>query len=214
MKNDKVKIIGICGQKGNGKSELYKAITTHLKSDKVVIINLPFAKRLKEVLAKFVSTMLEVDQEVADRYFYDPRFKETPISLFNASSRTLMQRFGTDFVRGINPNFWVDDVRNIITKNMHRLNYTEDKTIVYVVDDCRFFDELEMLRSLQADIIYISKEKHSKLYYWWIVLLNKIKGVHQSEMPLNIYKKDSELEYVNNGTLEDMRKWVIENINL
>lgn len=213
MNYEKVRVIGISGLKGSGKSEMCKAITNHLKDDKVIVINLPFAKRLKEILSKFVSDVLGIEKETADKYFYEPLFKEIPIDMFNASGRTLMQKFGTDFIRSINEDFWVDDVKRSILRNDGGRNFSSDKTIVYIVDDCRFLSELNMLRKIGATIIYVSDKSRPTWLLWLNILWKKANGIHSSEMPLVINKRKGELEYVNSGSLEDMRDWVKRYIN-
>lgn len=88
-------------------------------------------------------------------YFTDMDLKNESIDLLNGkTSRQLMQMFGTEFVRNmINPDFWIDRMRNKLTTGNTSLNITSGYNVV--IDDVRFANEAKLIRDLGGKVIYI-----------------------------------------------------------
>lgn len=102
------------------------------------------------------------------------------------SIRTLMTTLGTDImVKMINPLFWCSVFVNEYMK--------QDKPGVFIVTDVRQPIEIALMREMNARIIHITRE-------------TGIKDGHSTERGLE--KLDSEIEIINNGTLQDFLREV------
>lgn len=142
-------IIGICGQASSGKDTAADAIIK--KYPKYRKIKL--ADRLKDT----VSVLFDWNREMLEgctpksrkwREAIDTKFyKNTGIEI---SPRRALQIIGSDCIRDkIASNFWSAIIKNrILTKNIKNA----------VICDCRYPDEIEMIRSVGGIIMYINRD--------------------------------------------------------
>lgn len=123
------KLIGLTGRKFAGKTTVAKTLTPEF-------VQVSFAEPIRQML--YAIGVTEV--EMAD--------KETVIPRFGKSPRYMMQTLGTEWGRDlINPDIWI----NLAKAKIEELN-TKFPLLNVVVDDIRFDDEAEMIRSLGGAI--------------------------------------------------------------
>lgn len=143
-----VKIVGIAGKAGYGKTTVSKMIYELCPRTEVAA----FAAPLKGLLSV-------IFQDLTDYHLKDPVGKVTKTDLLNGHSpRELMQFFGTDFVREFDPNLWVklakkkiEVARQVPPRGRLKLN-------VLVFDDVRFENELELIRKYSGCIIHLERK--------------------------------------------------------
>jgi len=159
-------VIGLTGNIGSGKTTIAEYLVKNYG-----FIRLAFADELKRMLVK--AGILTPD-EVKEKTPY---------------ARRMLQLIGTELIRKqIDKNFWVkkldEKIKYLIKEGKER----------FVIDDVRFPNEAEYIRSLGGKIIRIKREIHCQKQNW---VLN-----HESEMYINSIPVDFEI--TNNGTLEKL----------
>lgn len=215
-----MKVIGICGVKKSGKSEVAKEIEKMYVGTKVV--RLPFASIIKQIMANFVSSVTNIQYNDALELFNNPDKKELIIKEIGTSPRVLMTSFGTDFARKLNPNIWVNAINNTINK-LNQLTYTHianngtivhsaNNDIVIIIDDVRFENELSFLRSINADIVFVARNFETlrpsplvKMIMYFKILFGKM---HISEKGLYHLISYTDIVIVNKGTLLELNEKV------
>lgn len=106
------------------------------------------------------------------------------------NGRTLLQRVGTDVVRAQRPNYWVEFIADILEMFPDEWDYV-------LIPDCRFPNEIEVLRQRSFDVTHVS-----------IVRENYDNGLtdaqrnHPSETALDNTPPDVVIP--NNGTIVDL----------
>ena len=129
-------VIGLAGFAGSGKTTVAEQIVSDLNRDKEMPagLRLPFAQRLKRVLAALV------DKE--EMSFEKP--EEKIARLYGDSDwdvRRFFTTFATEFCRDqIGSDLWVDVVAN-------RIHHLTEPTVV-VIDDLRFPNEFGLVQAL------------------------------------------------------------------
>jgi len=170
-------LIGISGLAGSGKDTFAKFINDKAIDDYRDVQLYAFADPLKEVC----SVLFNVD---IDR-FYDRDHKETIITEWNKSPRTMMQLVGTDLVRrGISDAFWIDRARSALN-SAH--------ASIFIVTDVRFENEAQFIRDSGGIMYHVKRDSVQQLD-------------HDSEQVLDFYNNDV-LVY-NNSSLSDLEKQV------
>ena len=148
-----MKLIGIAGRAGAGKTTIAK----HLK-EKHGYTRWSFADPLKEMLIN--SGMITYDEAYTEK---------TP------QSRWLMQKIGTDiFRKQVHPLYWVNKMRDSIEDTWEKVS------IPIVLDDIRFPEEAEMVRSLGGKLIMVKRTDH----------LDPTAGEHESECKVDTIECD------------------------
>lgn len=164
-------IVGICGLKGSGKDTIAdNLIKNH------GFIKLSFAKIVKDIVA----IMFGWERHLLEGDTKESRiFRETKCDFWSdklnrdITPRKMLQEFGTDIIRNnFNENMWVYCVEKLIKDN-------KDKNIV--ITDCRFKNEIDMIRSFGGKIYHIYRD----LPEWFVEYKNnkidKPKDIHPSE---------------------------------
>lgn len=143
-------IIGLNGKAGSGKTTTAKYLINRL-GDRHKIINLSFATPLKKLISELFNIPLSS--------FYDS--KETPIFIGNPGGlitpRELMQFIGTDLFRDSITQKW-PFIGNVWVNKM-KIEIMNNSTADFIlIDDVRFKDEAELIKSLHGIIINIYRE--------------------------------------------------------
>jgi len=177
------KILGITGYKGHGKDSLAHMVreqdsTWHLTH---------FAAPLKEMSMRVFNLSKEqvFDDKGKEELFLEPIFlddylsemcKETGLNILPRGMtahcpRHVLQYFGTDYVRSVSSNYWIDLLDRLIS--------VYDKVII---SDLRFLNEEKYLRSRDSFIIRVRR-----------VDLPRPTDPHQSEVEIASLRPDLEL---------------------
>lgn len=162
-----MRIIGLCGFKGSGKSFTANRIKAELETKIFGVKIISFADGLREMTYKLMGTDLNA-QEYSE--FKEKDFKmELSGKTISFTGRELLQKLGTDVLRKINDNIWIDIMKEKV------LSIKNDKSAdVIIIDDIRFENELEFVKSLRSNDVGIkvifSSSSLLALYYNILIL--------------------------------------------
>lgn len=189
-------IIGLSGKKQSGKDTAAKIIISLLKghTQNEILYNSSIVPtlsnnniqlyRFADAVKECASIILNVNKEL----FENNDFKQQKIGKDwgNLTYRDFLQKFGTEVGRAINPNIWLNVVKNKIDKNKHT-----------IIADVRFVNECDMIHEMGGIIIRLERNTG---------IIDK----HISETELDGYE---EFDYVveNNGSLGDLIR-ILDNI--
>lgn len=116
--------------------------------------------------------------------------------------RRLLQYVGTDIVRKINPDFWVDFIIDI-------LRFFENNWDVVLIPDSRFPNEIDRLIDAGWEVTHIRVKRPG-----YISTLTEEQRSHQSETALD--NVDPDYLILNDGSLDDLEisvnQYIKENI--
>ncbi len=195
-------IIAICGLQGSGKDTVGSYLI-----NKYGFTKLSFAGVLKDIVAIIFGwnrEMLEgATKESRDWREEVDSWWSKKLQIPNLSPRYVLQYFGTDLFRNhFHPDIWVICVERQLSKYSN-----------CVITDCRFPNEIEMLRSNGAKIIKITRGMLPE----WYQLYESDKiiepdGIHPSEYLWIKTKFDYEIE--NNTTIIDLENCIDSIIEL
>lgn len=135
-------IVGFSGRKGSGKSYIKDLLVEGLReATNYGVLDTAFAADIKRAMISIFGV------EMA-RYVYDPDLKEQPIPwLYNVTARSLMQKFGTEFIReNVSETFWIDTLQRKIDESSDR---------IVVLDDLRFQNEADFIRKNNGIIVRV-----------------------------------------------------------
>jgi hypothetical protein len=121
--------------------------------------------------------------------------KETIDLRYGVSPRVIMQKFGTEFVRKTVPGLWEKLMRDKING---------DPAKNYVIDDCRFPTEAQLVRDLGGIVVHLTNRKDGKVYKkkWY----EKLFG-HKSERGVKVMEGDIVID--NSGSLEYLKSQLV-----
>ena len=144
-------------------------------------ISVSFASPLKRMLGIFLSSAGYGHSHIENMLFEQ---KEEKIPEFGVTPRHLMQTLGTEWGREcIGPDVWVDVWKSSVQKWL-------DGGLNVVVDDMRFPNEWEAVKSLEGECWYVTRPRiHHE-------------SEHASEGALNDHGFDRRL--INDGKLPDL----------
>ena len=188
-------IVGFCGKMGSGKSTIADIFVKH------DYIKLSFADPLKKMICELFSIDKEFLQKnkmiekeyilhdidlkfMSDQTNIPLEFIIEEMSKINntfTSIRHALQYIGTDIIRKHNPDWHVNKVYDMILPN-HK----------YIIDDCRFKNEVEMIKKLNGTIWYIVRPKLDNL------------SNHESENSIK-WQEINDV-YINNGSIETLKE--------
>lgn len=204
------KIIGICGLKGSGKDTIAKIICDNDSS----YVTLAFADAVKDA----VSVMFGWPRELlSGRTIESREWREKPDEYwskafgFDFTPRRALTTIGTDIIR---PTF----LKNIWDLNVKKriLSDTEHN---FIITDTRFPNEINMIKDLGGIILRV--ERGERPEYWNIAeRYNNGEEITQYEKEILKEIHPSERDWIgidnpkhiflNNGTVEDLEKKVLE----
>ena len=177
-------LIGVCGEIGSGKDTVANILADNHGYQKIA-----FADKLKEacrVIFGFSNQQVYGTQEQ----------KGTVDPFWGFSPRSALQRVGTNAIRNIiGDDVWV--------KSLYLTLMANDMQGKFVISDCRFFNEVDMIRSLGGEIWCVERRKFTK----WERFVNRLKDIlglnHPSEQ---LWHRPELADRVvdNTGSLKDL----------
>lgn len=177
-------LIGITGHKFAGKSTVANMLSKILGYE-----TCSFADKLKDVtciLSGCTREQLE-DYDFKENELVPDYLRPYCLNAEKPTYRAFLQHFGSEVMRGINDNIWIDSTL---------LNCGENA----IISDCRFPNEAKAIRAQGGIIIKIVRDG----------LLRK--DTHQSEK--NVDNIAGEILISNNGSLEHLKAMVAEVANI
>ena len=203
-------IIGITGFIGSGKDTVAQMFVER------GAVKDSFAAPLKDLC----SSVFGWDRDMLEGDTVESRdFRETPdlywtrkLGIDNFTPRLALQLVGTDIMRThFNQSIWLDSLEYRIRKNS-----SIDQLVV--ISDCRFKNELDLIKQLGGTVIHVLRDE---LPQWYETAVHANKGsvpakhtmetrysnVHASEWKWVGYDFDYEIQ--NTGTLDDLEQKVI-----
>lgn len=173
-------LLGIVGEKRHGKDTIGDYLV-----DKYGFVKVSFAHPLKMMVKELFNFSEEqINGDLKEEI--DPRW--------NASPRKLLQIIGTDLFRNrmgdyfpnLKDNFWLIKAKNTID-DLRKIN----PDVNIVITDCRFPNEVEMIRSLGGKIIKVVRSSI------------KTTDTHESELYIrNMNDHDKLIK--NDSTIDDL----------
>lgn len=191
-------IIGVVGLIGSGKG----AVAEYLVNSKGYK-KLSFADPVKDAAAGMFGwnrAMLQGDtpesrawREEKDEFW--SKVLERPFS-----PRIALQEIGTEVGRNyFHPDIWLKALEKKILDDAGHSNY--------VIDDCRFANEIELVKKMGGKIIAVMRGEHPE---WWDVAYKQNSGLATSDDPRmeKAYKSihPSEWKWISRETFEGARK--------
>lgn len=199
-----MKIIGICGLIGSGKDTIAQII----KENNASVKHFSFAGILKDIISIIFDwdrALLQGDTVESRKWREEEdTWWSARLEIPNFTPRTTLQYIGTNVLRdNFHPDIWIAAIERRI------LQCAPDDIIV--ITDCRFPNEIDMLRRLGGKIVWVQR---GDLPDWCVNYI--IKGeiptqVHPSEYSWLNTKFDAVIK--NDGTLEELTKDVLPLLN-
>lgn len=152
-------IIGICGFQGAGKDTLSNYLVS-----KYGYIKFSFASATKDILSEIFGwerKLLEGDTNESRifRETIDPWWS-SKLSIPDLTPRKMLQMIGTNLFRQhFNHEIWVHIVEKKIIESL-KINPTQK----IIVSDCRFPNEIKMLKKMGAKLIFIQRNLPNWFY--------------------------------------------------
>lgn len=139
-------IILLSGKKKHGKDSAAGFLSEYFKGDQYSVNTFSFALSLKKAAAEIFQVPLY--------YFTSQEYKEQVLPDWNITPREILQKLGSEVGRNINKDVWVLNVIKKIEEFESNVTcgYDEHITPVSIVTDCRFSNEIELIRNRFKDI--------------------------------------------------------------
>jgi hypothetical protein len=190
-------IIGICGFQGAGKDTM-----ANILIKKYGFIKFSFASALKDVISILFCWPRELmkgdtDESRLWREKVDEWWSKK-LDIPGLTPRMIIQKIGTDlFSKYFNENIWV----HIIEKRIKDAGILQN----IVITDCRFPNEIELLRELGGKIIHI----HKNLPLWFDNYIlgefcSEAEFLHSSEKAWILQNFDNTID--NRGSIKDLEE--------
>lgn len=168
-----MKVICISGHAGSGKDTVAEMMCAQLRAHGYRVLITHYADLVKYVCRTFFDWNGEKD----------------------VAGRTLLQYVGTDKVRSQSPDYWVNFVASMLT-------FFDDRWDVVLIPDCRFPNEVEMMRHYGFDTVSVRVERDN-----FETKLTAEQQAHSSETAMDNFEFDYVLH--NHGSLDDLRNAVV-----
>jgi hypothetical protein len=180
-------LIGITGQKQNGKNTICNFIVSQNQPDSVIIHS--FANPIREIGKVFGFSLEEMNVRKED------------INLFwNISWRKFAQMIGTNLFR--------NNYRQDVWIKLAEKRYLDSKCEIILFDDVRFKNEAEFIKNNNGIVIRVVRSSH-QVAKSKFAIISWIKSLflHASERPID--KSLVDYEIVNDGTVEELKVKVL-----
>lgn len=181
-----IRIIAFTGKRGNGKSTASNKVREVLEGQNLTVVRINFKDGLVSTMREKLSGTLE---ETAKMYnmTVNQLFDDKPPIM-----RKLMQEIGTEVYRAIDNDYWVNQWK-IMVEGMK-------DDVVVIVDDVRFQNEFDAVKSLGGTVTRI-------------VATNKEKVVdeHQSEKEQDSFKVDT---IIRANSKEELEEYIVDLLTL
>ena len=203
----KINVFLLSGKIGSGKSTVASIMETELKKRNYNVIQDSFAAPLKNMCKAAFSPLTEQINSVVRGMDHLKEFITEDINWFdpkNIITRSILQAVGTEIVRKINENYWVDSLVDRIRKN-HFFNNTKNN--VFVIHDLRFNNELFLDEKLQR-VLMFEEIKVFKVRIEDNKSRATIEDNHVSENELNDFTFWDEV-INNDGTIENLKDKIL-----
>lgn len=165
-----IKVVLISGKAGSGKDTVAKMLKRRFETDGKRVIIAHFGDLVKYVAKTFYQWNGEKDEE----------------------GRHLLQKIGTDIVRNVNPDYWVNFMCDFLT-------FFGDDYDVCIIPDLRFPNELEVLRVSGFNTVHIDIYRPD-----YVTSLTEAQQQHASETSMNGVIPD--IQIINDSTLYRLEK--------
>ena len=168
---------------------------------KVIVIS-GKAQHGKDTAARYLKEALESDGYRVLITHYADLLKYICKSFFDwngkkdEDGRSILQYVGTDIIRHKQPDYWVDFIVNI-------LELFNDEWDYVLIPDCRFPNELYGITLPQFETTHLRVVREN-----FVSPLTPEQQQHESEIAMDNIKPDYCI--LNNGTLSDLRKNVVD----
>ncbi len=191
-------IVGILGLKGSGKDTIGNYLIEKYNFEKIA-----YAGALKDAIC----CIFGWDRNMMEGATEESReWREKIDDYWGFSPREMMQRIGTDlFRKQIKDDIWIKSLKLKLEKMKNNV----------VITDCRFNNEIDLIKEKGGIIILVEREppswiniiedfKDGKINEDVAVLLLQKTGIHESEWRCYLYN-DIDYYVKNTGTLEDLK---------
>jgi len=187
-------LIAICGFQGSGKDTLANILIEKGYT------KVSFAGLLKDVVATIFSWNRDLLEGTTEK---SRKWRETVdewwanrLNIPNLTPRYVLQQIGTDVFRNhFHPDIWVAAIERKIS-NMSGV----------VITDCRFPNEIEMIKKLNGSLIHIYR---GELPNWFGKEFPE--NIHISEVLWTKYNFDKTID--NNGDIKQLKTQIINFLN-
>jgi hypothetical protein len=138
-----MRLIGLAGKKRVGKSSVADYLASH------GFIEASFASPMKRMLSSLLYDV--VGERQANDHVYDDNFKESVIEGIGVSFRQLAQTLGTEWGRGLDPDFWLKVMEARLSQE-----YADEEEVV--ISDVRFENEAAWIRARGGVVVHIVRD--------------------------------------------------------
>lgn len=177
----KVVVIGLCGSAGCGKDAVADCLVSRFGYQKIRF-------------AAFLYKMIYQLPFLEEHRWIDREWKESVHPFYGVSPRRMLQTLGTEWGRDlVNTDMWVK-----IAELMIEQYYTSKRFFVF--PDMRFRNEADWLHKVGGLSVKITRPERRS------TIRDQIAIAHSSES----YLFDSHVQFLNDGTLQDLKDKVIE----
>lgn len=193
MVND-VKLIGLCGFKGSGKSTAAEYLEQ--RDYRTIALASPLKKACQIIF------------HLSDSQVYDSEGKKKVDPRWGMTPREILQLFGTEVGRTFSSDVWIKSLTEYIDKKDH------DK---WVIDDVRFPNEADFIRDVGGRVIGINRKEVVPSTTWKdyipssVASILDIDQIHDSERKmLDNWEEMIDVEIRNDTSLSYLKNEILQ----
>jgi len=186
------KIIGLCGRMGSGKSTVANILSTQ------GFLEMSFAMPLKQIC----SILSGIDSEILLAGTAENRkLRETmKDNIFGKTGREWLEDVGMIFRQNFDSDFWVKILKRDLEKGINSGKK-------YIISDCRFENEYNMLKDLNADIWIIYKNPNDL-----IIRDGEIEKDHISRWKFIEFIQNTDKYIKNDRSKQDLKNIILDTL--